>query len=70
MRTIQLPQGRIEQEHHGWFFISNYGNKYGPYIGLFEAINRGTIDSQTDLDVWLPSHSPTIRTFNTRKDTQ
>ena len=54
MRVIQLREARVEQETNGFFFISRFGNKYGPYVDAFEAINKGNIESAIDIAAWLP----------------
>lgn len=69
MRVIQLKEARVEQETNGFFFISRFGNKYGPYVDAFEAINKGNIDSAEDLKAWLPPVGTAPRFIPTRKDT-
>lgn len=69
MRVIQLREARVEQEKNGFFFISRFGNKYGPYVDAFEAINKGNIDSAIDIEAWLPPVGTASRFIPTpRKD--
>lgn len=55
MRVIQLKEARVEEgPNGGFFFISRFGNQYGPYVDMHTAIHKGNIEAADDHAAWLP----------------
>ena len=55
MKVILLQPARVEEgPNGGFFFISRFGNQYGPYVDADTAIHQGNIESAIDIEAWLP----------------